>query len=53
MQASKVDDSGKINVFDLKVPLVLALGQLEKLTNDELKEHANDVAAEIRRRQSS
>ena len=47
---SKVDSDGRIAVFDLKVPLVLALGLYERLTDDELKEHIRDLLAEVRRR---
>lgn len=48
--ASKVDESGKLSVFDLKVPLPLALGHLEKLTDTELHEQLVDLMVEINRR---
>jgi hypothetical protein len=50
MPQSKVDANGKIAVFDLKVPLVLALGLYERLTDDQLREHIRDLLAEVRRR---
>jgi len=50
MPASKVDQNGRVNVFDIKVPLNLALGLYEKLTDDELREHIRDLLAEVRRR---
>lgn len=46
----KVDKDGKINVFAIKVPLNLALGLYEKLTDDELFEHYWDIQAEFDRR---
>ncbi len=47
---AKVDDSGKISVFAIKVPLALALGLYEKLTDEELIEHYFDIQAEFDRR---
>ena len=49
MQA-KVDEEGKIKVFDLRVPLALALGLYEKLTDKELEEHYYDIQHELARR---
>lgn len=49
MQA-KVDEEGKIKVFDLRVPLALALGLYEKLTDKELEEHYYDIKHELARR---
>ena len=50
MPQSKVDDKGRVGVFDIKVPLVLAFGQYEKLTDEQLREHIRDLLAEVRRR---
>lgn len=47
---SRVDDKGRIAVFDIKVPLVLALGLYERLSDDQLREHIRDLLAEVRRR---
>jgi hypothetical protein len=47
---SKVDEKGRVAVFDLKVPLALALGWYEDLTDDQLREHIRDLLAEVRRR---
>lgn len=47
---SKVDPEGRVHVFDLQVPLVLALGWYEDLTDDQLREHILDLLAEVRRR---
>lgn len=49
----KVDANGKISVFDLRVPLALALGLYEKLTKKELEEHYYDIRAERERRGES
>lgn len=46
----KVDENGKINVFDLRVPLNLAFGWYEKLSDNELEEHYHDIRAERIRR---
>jgi hypothetical protein len=48
--ASKVDNSGKVSVFHIKVPLDLAFGHYEKLSSKQLKEHISDLLAEVRRR---
>lgn len=48
--APKPDKSGRISVFDLQVPLNLALGLYERLTDEELEEHFNDIQAELERR---
>lgn len=48
--ASKVDANGRIAVFDLRVPLNLALGLYERLSDEELREHIRDLLAEVRRR---
>lgn len=37
----------------LQVPLYIATGQYEKLTNEELLEHYADIRAEIQRRDTS
>lgn len=50
MPQSKVDRQGRVNVFDIKVPLALAFGLYENLTDDELREHIRDMLAEVRRR---
>ncbi len=47
---SKVDANGRISVFEIKVPLVLALGQYERLTDTEIHEHLTDIVVEIKRR---
>lgn len=38
-------------MFAIKVPLNLALGLFEELTEQELEEHYYDIRAEFRRRQ--
>lgn len=48
--SEKVDKDGRISLFDLQVPLALALGLYEKLTDEELEEHFYDIRAEVRRR---
>lgn len=48
--STRVDDDGKLSVFDLQVPLNLALGLYEKLSEKELNEHYNDIRAERERR---
>lgn len=50
MPQSKVDENGRIAVFDLRVPLALALGHYEKLSDEQLREHIRDLLAEVRRR---
>jgi hypothetical protein len=47
---NKVDSDGNISVFVLQVPLALALGLYEKLTDEELDEHYYDIRAERERR---
>lgn len=51
--SKKVDKDGKLSVFDLRVPLALALGLYEKLTHKELEEHYYDIRAERQRRDES
>lgn len=46
----KPDKAGRISVFDLQVPLNLALGLYERLSDEELEEHFNDIKAERDRR---
>ncbi len=53
MPPSKVDENGRISVFDIKVPLALALGQYEKLTDEQVREHISDLLTEVRRRRNS
>lgn len=50
MPRSKVDQKGRVNVFDIKVPLALAFGLYEQLTDEQLREHIRDLLAEVRRR---
>lgn len=38
--------------FRLQVPVALAAGQYERLTDEELEDHYNDIAAERQRRAS-
>lgn len=52
MPTNKVDTEGKISVFHLQVPLALALGHYEKLTDKELEEHYYDIRAERERREN-
>lgn len=49
--SSKVDENGRIGVFDLRVPLALALGLYERLTDQELEEHYYDIKHEYERRE--
>lgn len=39
-----------IPLSKITVPLPLAMGRFEKLTNKELDEHLNDILAEYKRR---
>jgi hypothetical protein len=48
--SGKVDADGKLRVFDLRVPLALALGLYERLTDKELEEHYYDIKHEYERR---
>ena len=50
MATNPVDSKGRVSVFRLKVPLDLALGHYEKLSHIQLREHLNDLLAEVRRR---
>lgn len=47
----KPDKAGRISVFDLQVPLNLALGLYERLSDEELEEHYQDIKAEKVRRE--
>jgi len=51
-RSKKVDKDGRISVFDLRVPLFIALGLFERVEDEKFADHARDVAAELKRRKN-
>lgn len=45
-----VDNEGRISVMRLRVPLAIALGLYEQLTDEQLDDHYHDICAERERR---